>query len=293
MPDSGQNAKFALSWFMNALWKFVKPSPFLLFVAALLVATIGCQTGMKERGVFTTLALQGPLLDLPASGYKPQSSFASNEIPAAVITGYGIYNQQQSVTLELVELQTGRSLATKEYHAVYERLIMQPLPIRLSGDYRLKLTVNGAEHDSWDFSVTRTNGSVAAQGVSTNAAPKYASGWLSLRIQAADPLFANYDNQLKNLIMTALTEQPRSAAPEMYAQTLSQRKPGRVVMRCGMDFQGRITNLEIPEKTIDDDLAELFQRNLLKGSPYAPWPQDLREKFGLDSRKIVLGIYLD
>ncbi len=58
-------------------------------------------------------------------------------MPAAVATGYASYSHSQPLSLELVELSTGRVMFNEEYATSYGKAIVQPLPIRLSGEGQL------------------------------------------------------------------------------------------------------------------------------------------------------------
>ncbi len=132
-------------------------------VACLLhvASATGCQTGggsaVKARGVYTTLATANPGLDMADAQYSQKSSFGPGETPAAVVVGFGDYARPQPMTLELIEVSTGRSLFSKPCAASYGMALMHPLSIRLSGEYKVRILVDGTEFDSFQFSVSRTN----------------------------------------------------------------------------------------------------------------------------------------
>jgi hypothetical protein len=56
-------------------------------------STTGLSGNVKTQGVYTTLALKDVGLNMPGAGYLTKSSFGPGETPAAVIVGYGDYNQ--------------------------------------------------------------------------------------------------------------------------------------------------------------------------------------------------------
>ena len=89
--------------------------------------------------------------------------------------------------------------------------------------------------------------------------------------------------------MSSVTKEAKSAKPEMFAQRL----PGKIVIGCRLSFGGQITQPEVVENTLGDECGDIFQKALLKGSPYSAWPQDVHERLGSDYRKLTVGIYFD
>jgi len=260
----------------------------------------GCQTGgggststggiFKTRGVYTTLALTEPGLDLPAGGYTQTSSFGPSETPAGVIVGYGEYNQPWLVSLELVESGSGRSLLAREYYARYGKVVVQPLSIRLSGTYELKLRAAGAELDSCQFTVTRTNGPGAQPVENTLAGEKYARGIFSVSLASSHlSEFAEYDSKFIDVFLNSIQKASGSTNLALFAQ----RFPGKVVLQCGLDSAGRITMPQILENTLDGSCGEVFQRALTDRSPYAAWPEQLHQRFGADHRDLNLTVHFD
>src|ERR1700761_9381965 len=104
----------------------------LLALILLVIAGTGCQSPQastpgltsisKSQGVYTTLAITNEDLDFSGSGYFQKSSFGPNETPAAVIIGYGEYNNPRQLSLDLVESATGRVLLSKDVYANYGKV---------------------------------------------------------------------------------------------------------------------------------------------------------------------------
>src|SRR5208282_4505309 len=145
-----------------------KKIPTMLFALAGLCAVAGCNTTgggtastgtVKERGVYTTLVMPGQNIDMPGSGYSSSDSFGPGQSPAAVVVGYGFWdgnnNQPQAFDLELDEAATGAVVFKSSGDDYVGKAAVFNLPIRKSGNYHLKLIMNGSVSDAWDFSVTR------------------------------------------------------------------------------------------------------------------------------------------
>ena len=280
---------------------------FILFSLVLVACGLsGCQTdentstgngtaaltgNVKTRGVYTTLATRNEELDMSASEYLQQSSFAPGETPAAVVVGYGNYNQPQAIKLELTEADTGRSLMSRDYYACFGKAVVQPLAIRLSGNYTLRLTSGGVDLDNWQFSVARTNSSGIVQ-INPNSTSGYGQGNFGIQIgpDNVPEFFYPYDDKLTYFIINAVTKEAGSITN---ADLFAQRSPGKVVFQCNLDFQGRLTGLKVLENTMDDDCAAVFQKALLERSPYDAWPGDVHKKFGADHLELVVTINFD
>src|SRR5262249_24102469 len=164
-------------------------------------------------------------LDLPASGYRQRDSFGSEETPAAVIVGYG-FGQPELVALQLIESTTGRTLFSHDYYASYGKVVMQPLAIRLSGDYVLKLSSGGTPLDSFPFTVTRTNLSGKMGIYYARAGSKYANGILaaSVDLNSLPDYFSEYVEKLSYRIADAVSREAASTNAYVFAQQF----PGKV-----------------------------------------------------------------
>ena len=85
-----------------------------------------------------------------AAGYLPQTTFGPEEQPMAVVVGYG----GKSASVELAD-GTGHLLGTKTLDSNPGETSFQPLQIETSGEYELRLLVDGVQRDTCKFSVTR------------------------------------------------------------------------------------------------------------------------------------------
>ena len=105
----------------------------------LMIAGLGCAL-VKTTGVYTTLAAKENGLNLPYSQYTQKNSFGPDETPAAVVAGYGSYNDSQLLTLQLVEMNSGR---------VSEPNILQNTLDAECGDYFVRCLTTGSNFSPW------------------------------------------------------------------------------------------------------------------------------------------------
>lgn len=274
----------------------------LSYISLLLVfAVSGCQTAenvpagfsrnLKTQGVYTTLAATDPELDLPGLNYMTKSVFFPGETPAAVVVGYGNYNQQQKVSLEVIESATGRLLLSKDYYATFGKVVMQPLQIRLSGSYDIKLRSNGTQLDACRFSVVRTNLNGSNPVSSWDARTRYAEGIFSVSIGPGNlpDALSKYDDRLIYTLVYSISKRLESTNSVLFAQ----RFPGKVAFQCGLDSKGNITSPSILENTLDAECGAFFQKVLEDRSPYDHWPEGAERAVGSDHIAINLTFSLD
>jgi hypothetical protein len=190
-----------------------------------------------------------------------------------------------------LEAGTGRSLQSTDHRASYGKAMVLPLQIRLSGDYRVRLMAGGTQLDAFQFSVVRTDDSGAILNVNTNSGTVYAKGMMGIGMQSAhsSDLFDDYDAYLNQLLMAAMKKEASLLNNNVFAQ----RAPGKVVLQCRLDFQGRISEPRLIENTIDEGVGRLFQQALLKRSPYPVWPEEAHRKLGSDYRPLKLTFRLE
>lgn len=254
-------------------------------------STTGLSGNVKTQGVYTTLALKDVGLNMPGAGYLTKSSFGPGETPAAVIVGYGDYNQQQLLTLEVIELGTGRSLLSQDCYASYGKALVQPLAIRLSGDYKVRLVNGGKEWDAYQFTVVRTNRYGNTTDGPVNSGSSYGKGIFSVSIESnnGNGHFDNYDEQLIYTMVNAVTKD----AEEVHSQLFAQRFPGKVVFECRLDFTGHLTEPKMEENTLDDECSTVLQQVLLNRSPYDAWPEVVHQEMASDYRTLMITVSFD
>jgi hypothetical protein len=221
-------------------------------------------------------------------GAKPPVAFGRGR---QSLVGYGSYDQPQSVTFELIESSSGRSLFWHDYYANYGKVIMQPLAIRLSGKYELKLSSGSSPLDTFSFTVSRTNQVGSTETENAAAGAKYAKGIFaaSVDLNGLPNYFAEYADKLNYWIANAVSQTAGSTNSYLFAQ----RFPGKVVIQCRVDYRGHITQPKILENSLDDQCGDAFVKALVDRSPYGPWPEDVRRKLGAQEREIKVTIYLE
>ena len=274
-----------------------KGIPGVLLVLAGLGAFAGCNTTgggdgevgagpIKDRGVYTTLAMPGHSFDMPGAGYVSHNTFGPDQKPAAVVVGYGSWisgnNQAEHFDLELAEMATGAVVFKSSGDAYAGRAEVCDLPIRKSGDYQLKLIMNGSVADTWSFSVTRD---VAASTLSaTGQPPVYAQGNFGASIEAATTTdaFMQYDDTLMQYIMNNVEREYLKADHDDFAQI----PPGKVGVRFDLSQTGQVSSLQIMRNDLTDALGQFFLRAVQDGAPYPAWPADARAAFGSGTRSV-------
>jgi hypothetical protein len=65
---------------------------------------------------------------------------------------------------------------------------------------------------------------------------------------------------------------------------------GKVVLQFNLSYDGRITDLNIEEKTVNDVLGIICEKAVRDPSPYKPWPMELRRLQG-DMRHVQFTFY--
>lgn len=66
---------------------------------------------------------------------------------------------------------------------------------------------------------------------------------------------------------------------------------GKVVLRFALNYNGRITDMQVVEKTVGEALSLWCEMAVLDPAPYAPWPTELRRLVGSDQRKVQFTFY--
>jgi hypothetical protein len=276
-------------------WTFWGRASSLL--AMLLCGVTGCSSSgnpqvTKERGVYTTTAVEGRPLDMPGGGYQACRTFSHGIMPAAVVTGYGYYdgtyNHPQSFTLQVVEAATGTIIITEDGEAYYGKAAVIDLPVRKSGNYHLKLLMNHSVYDTWDFTVSGdSEGSVASNG----KPPAYATGNFTVSIDPSslNDAFTQYDETFDMDLVNAAAKEAGNSDRSIF----SQIPPGKVVIRFNLDDKGQVHDALINQNTLNEDLGKFFLGALKSGTPYKSWPASARATLGSGTRMMVITYYLD
>lgn len=66
---------------------------------------------------------------------------------------------------------------------------------------------------------------------------------------------------------------------------------GKVMLQFALNYDGRITDMQVIEKTVGEALGLLCEMAVLDPAPYAPWPTELRRLVGSDQRKVQFTFY--
>jgi len=79
-----------------------------------------------------------------------------------------------------------------------------------------------------------------------------------------------------------------AAVQEQWHTSLRNRSvaPGRVVIDFRLHDDGRITNLRVAEKNVDDLLSYLCEQSILAPAPFERWPKSMRESIGAPHRDV-------
>jgi hypothetical protein len=70
-------------------------------------------------------------------------------------------------------------------------------------------------------------------------------------------------------------------------------RQGKVVLDFRLRYDGRITDMDMPENGVGDVLALLCQSAVRDPAPYARWPADMRRMVGADYRDVRFTFYYD
>jgi hypothetical protein len=267
----------------------------MVLAAAVVLGGAGCGTTSpnvsKDRGVYTTVAMEGQNLDLPATGYTSCKIFGPSQTPAAVVVGYGYwdgsYNHPQDFKLEVVEVASGTVILNLNGNVYAGKATYVNLPIRKSGDYRLRLVVNGSVYDTWDFTVNREG--AGGETPTTAAKPEYARGDFSASIVNTPDAFVTYDEYLLQALTDALLKEKRNSSQDAFAQTPA----GEVVVQFDLSEAGLVSSAKILENTLNDALGQFYLRALAGGAPYKAWAAAERTAFGSGSRTVQVTFYYE
>ncbi len=228
---------------------------------------------------------------MPGSAYSSCKVFDPGQTPAAVVIGYGYLdggnNHPQSFKLNVVEVVSGTVIDNLNGEAFAGKATVFDLPIRKSGDYRLKLIINNSVYDTWDFTVNREN----ITGTTSPTPPPllYAKGYFSASIENIPEAFTQYDDYLLQALNDAVQKEYAKGNNVDFAQM----PPGQVVVQFDLNEVGQVSSQKIIGNTLNETLGNFYLRALLNGSPYKPWPANVRASFGSGSRSIKVAFFYD
>jgi hypothetical protein len=107
-----------------------------------------------------------------------------------------------------------------------------------------------------------------------------------IALDAKGSPFGNYD-----AVFIGIVQERWYALLDNSRFTLDQR--GKVSITFRLHYDGRITNVETDEKTVDDIWAILCQKAILDPAPFPKWPIDMRRLVGNDTREVRFTFYYD
>ncbi|HLX96012.1 MAG TPA: hypothetical protein VKU37_09740 [Verrucomicrobiae bacterium] len=75
------------------------------------------------------------------------------------------------------------------------------------------------------------------------------------------------------------------------SRQFARDRSGKVVLRFHLNYDGRISDMEVVQNTVGDLLGYVCQKAVMDPAPYAEWPTDMRAMVGLDYREITFTFY--
>ena len=75
------------------------------------------------------------------------------------------------------------------------------------------------------------------------------------------------------------------------SRQFARDRSGKVVLRFRLNYDGRISEMEVMQNTVGDLLGYVCQKAVMDPAPYAQWPSDMRAEVGLDYREITFTFY--
>jgi len=64
-----------------------------------------------------------------------------------------------------------------------------------------------------------------------------------------------------------------------------------VTLRFHLNYDGRITDMEVLENNVGDLLGYVCQKAIEDPAPFAAWPSDMRRMVGMNYREITFTFY--
>ena len=75
------------------------------------------------------------------------------------------------------------------------------------------------------------------------------------------------------------------------SRQFARDRTGKVVLRFHLNYDGRVSDMEVEQNTVGDLLSYVCQKAVTDPAPYAQWPTDMRAMVGLDYREITFTFY--
>ncbi|HEY3930886.1 MAG TPA: hypothetical protein VGM58_00785 [Verrucomicrobiae bacterium] len=75
------------------------------------------------------------------------------------------------------------------------------------------------------------------------------------------------------------------------SQQFARDRTGKVTLRFHLNYDGRVTDMEILENNVGDLLGYVCQKSIEDPAPFAPWPSDMRRMVGANYREITFTFY--
>jgi hypothetical protein len=75
------------------------------------------------------------------------------------------------------------------------------------------------------------------------------------------------------------------------SQQFARDRSGKVTLRFHLNYDGRITDMEVLENNVGDLLGYVCQKAIEDPAPFAPWPSDMRQMIGKNYREITFTFY--
>jgi hypothetical protein len=69
------------------------------------------------------------------------------------------------------------------------------------------------------------------------------------------------------------------------------QRSGKVVLQFRLNYDGRITDMEMTDNDVGELLALICQKAVLDPAPYAKWPSDMRRMVGENFREVTFTFY--
>ena len=75
------------------------------------------------------------------------------------------------------------------------------------------------------------------------------------------------------------------------SRQFARDRTGKVVLRFHLNYDGRVSDMEVEQNTVGDLLGYVCQKAVTDPAPFAKWPSDMRAMVGQDYRPITFTFY--